>query len=83
MTTQVIPKFAAIYESVHMALPLPTQILMGISGMASGHPLLTLGLAGAVLFHARSSTSPAFLTAPGHRRHSTPGDYGKFRSNVQ
>src|SRR6202011_1619260 len=30
MTTQVIPKFAVIYESVHMSLPLPTQILMSV-----------------------------------------------------
>jgi type IV pilus assembly protein PilC len=50
LTTQVIPKFAVIFESVHMSLPLPTQILMSISGVASAHPLLTLGLAGAFLY---------------------------------
>jgi type IV pilus assembly protein PilC len=50
LTTQVIPKFAAIFESVHMSLPLPTQILMSLSGAASGHPLLTLALAGAFLY---------------------------------
>src|ERR1700693_4830553 len=50
LTTQVIPKFAMIFESVHMSLPLPTQILMNVSGAASGHPLLTLGLAGAFIY---------------------------------
>jgi type IV pilus assembly protein PilC len=50
LTTQVIPKFAMIFESVHMALPVPTQILMGVSGLASGHPLLTLGVAGGFLY---------------------------------
>jgi type IV pilus assembly protein PilC len=50
LTTQVIPKFAVIFESVHMSLPLPTQILMSVSGTASGHPLLTLGLGGAFLY---------------------------------
>jgi type IV pilus assembly protein PilC len=50
MTTQVIPKFAVIFASVQMSLPLPTQILMSISRVASGHPLLTLGLAGAFLY---------------------------------
>src|SRR3984893_11634310 len=50
LTTQVIPKFAVIFESVHMSLPLPTRILMGVSGVASAHPLLTLGVAGGVLY---------------------------------
>jgi type IV pilus assembly protein PilC len=50
LTTQVIPKFAVIYESVHMSLPLPTQILMSVSGVASAHPLLTLGVAGAFIY---------------------------------
>jgi type IV pilus assembly protein PilC len=50
LTTQVIPKFAVIFESVHMALPVPTQILMSVSGSASAHPLLTLGVAGAFLY---------------------------------
>src|ERR1700726_3324318 len=50
LTTQVIPKFAAIFESVHMALPVPTQILMSISKAASAHPLLTLGLAAVFLY---------------------------------
>ena len=50
LTTQVIPKFAVIFESVHMSLPVPTQILMSISKAATGHPLLTLGLAGAFLY---------------------------------
>ena len=50
LTTQVIPKFTVIFESVHMALPVPTQILMSVSGVASGHPLLTLGLAGGFLY---------------------------------
>jgi type IV pilus assembly protein PilC len=50
LTTQVIPKFAVIFESVHMSLPVPTQILMSVSGTASGHPLLTLALAGAFLY---------------------------------
>jgi len=50
LTTQVIPKFAVIFESVHMSLPVPTQILMNLSGAATGHPLLTLGLVGAFLY---------------------------------
>ena len=50
LTTQVIPKFAAIFESVQMSLPLPTQILMSVSGTAAGHPLLTMGLAGAFIY---------------------------------
>jgi type IV pilus assembly protein PilC len=50
LTTQVIPKFAVIYESVHMSLPVPTQILMSVSGTASAHPLLTLGAAGGFIF---------------------------------
>jgi type IV pilus assembly protein PilC len=50
LTTQVIPKFAAIFESVHMSLPVPTQILMGLSRAATANPPLTLGLAGALLY---------------------------------
>jgi type IV pilus assembly protein PilC len=50
LTTQVIPKFAVIFESVHMSLPVPTQILMSVSGAASAHPLLTLGLAAVFLY---------------------------------
>jgi type IV pilus assembly protein PilC len=50
LTTQVIPKFAVIYESVHMSLPLPTLILMSVSGVASAHPLLTLGVGGGFLY---------------------------------
>jgi len=50
LTTQVIPKFAVIFESVHMSLPVPTQILMAISRAATGQPLLTLGLAAAFLY---------------------------------
>src|ERR1700757_1487105 len=50
LTTQVIPKFAVIFESVHMGLPMPTQILMSVSGLASSHPLLTLALAAAFIY---------------------------------
>ena len=50
LTTQVIPKFAVIYESVHMSLPLPTRILMSVSGTASVHPLITLGVAGGFVY---------------------------------
>jgi type IV pilus assembly protein PilC len=50
LTTQVIPKFATIFESVHMSLPVPTQILMAISRAATEQPLLTLGLAAAFLY---------------------------------
>jgi type IV pilus assembly protein PilC len=50
LTTQVIPKFAVIYESVHMSLPVPTQILMSVSGTASAHPLLTLGAAAGFIY---------------------------------
>src|SRR3984957_12795273 len=50
LTTQVIPKFAVIYESVHMSLPVPTLILMSVSGTASAHPLLTLGAAAGFIY---------------------------------
>jgi type IV pilus assembly protein PilC len=50
LTTQVIPKFATIFESAHMSLPVPTQILMGISRIATTHPILTLLAAAAFLF---------------------------------
>jgi type IV pilus assembly protein PilC len=50
LTTQVIPKFATIFESVHMSLPMPTQILMAISRAATEQPLLTLGLAAGFLY---------------------------------
>src|SRR6516164_9277000 len=42
LTTQVIPKFAAIFESAHMSLPIPTQILMTFSRIATASPPLTL-----------------------------------------
>ena len=92
LTTQVIPKFAVIFESVQMALPVPTQILMSISRAASAHPLLTLGVAGAFLyfvvqfpriFRHVHQLHRLSLRLPGHRSHSAPGDYGKFRPNVQ
>jgi type IV pilus assembly protein PilC len=42
LTTQVIPKFATIFESAHMSLPVPTQILMTFSRIATTSPPLTL-----------------------------------------
>src|SRR5262249_32586771 len=42
LTTQVIPKFATIFESAHLSLPIPTQILMAVSRIATLNPLLTL-----------------------------------------
>jgi len=50
LTTQVIPKFATIFESAHMSLPVPTQILMAVSRIATANPLLTLLAIGGFLY---------------------------------
>lgn len=54
----VLPRFAGIYASRSAALPLPTQILMDISGLLIGHALpLAAGAAGlitALVFFFRS-----------------------------
>jgi type IV pilus assembly protein PilC len=42
LTTQVIPKFATIFESAHIGLPIPTQILMAVSRIATANPPLSL-----------------------------------------
>jgi type IV pilus assembly protein PilC len=50
LTTQVIPKFATIFESAHMSLPVPTQVLMTVSRIATADPPLTLLALGAFLY---------------------------------
>ncbi|MGA8656121.1 MAG: type II secretion system F family protein [Chthoniobacterales bacterium] len=50
LTTQVIPKFATIFQSAHLSLPVPTQILMAVSGIATANPLLTLLAVGGFLY---------------------------------
>jgi type IV pilus assembly protein PilC len=50
LTTQVIPKFATIFESAHVSLPVPTQILMAVSRIATSNPLLTLLAVGGFLY---------------------------------
>lgn len=50
LTTQVIPKFAAIFESAHISLPVPTQILMAVSRIAAANPPLTLLAVGGFLY---------------------------------
>jgi type IV pilus assembly protein PilC len=45
----VLPKFAKLYAQQSVALPLPTRLLLGISGIVQSHwPLLLLALAGTV-----------------------------------
>jgi len=50
LTTQVIPKFATIFESARISLPIPTQILMAVSRIATLNPLLTLLAVGGFLY---------------------------------
>lgn len=59
----VVPKFTAIFSSAKMELPLPTQIVIGVSHLLSHHYLLlTAGAAGLVAlfrFYTRSEKGAA------------------------
>lgn len=44
MLTFVIPKFAAIFDNADMPMPLPMQIMLGVSGVATGYWWLIGGL---------------------------------------
>lgn len=49
ITVFVIPAFEPIFRQLGDRIPLPTKIIMGVSGFASNHwPLLLLGMAGGV-----------------------------------
>jgi len=52
LLTFVLPKFTAIFASKGAALPMPTRILMAVSGFLTGHwaMLLTILLAGLIAF---------------------------------
>jgi general secretion pathway protein F len=55
MVTFVIPKFAAIFENAGAPIPLPMQILLGISGVLTGYWwLILLVLAGLGLWWKQS-----------------------------
>ncbi|MCG6553017.1 MAG: type II secretion system F family protein [Candidatus Magnetominusculus sp. LBB02] len=50
LLTYVIPQFAKIFEEMGETLPVPTQILMAISGFFSGYWWLVAGMAGLLIF---------------------------------
>jgi type II secretory pathway component PulF len=49
----VVPRFAAMFEARGLALPLPTQALIGFSSIITGYWYLVLGLLGGVFFGTR------------------------------
>jgi type II secretory pathway component PulF len=63
----VVPQFAAIFESLHLTLPAPTVLLIGISKLVRGGWLFALGagasLGGTWLLLARSSRGKLFRDA--------------------
>ncbi|GAB4232832.1 MAG: type II secretion system F family protein [Acidobacteriota bacterium] len=60
MVTIVIPKFAAIFENAGVPVPLPMQIMLGISAFVTGYWWLLLGGAlGSVLWWRRWLQTPA------------------------
>ncbi|RMD62113.1 MAG: type II secretion system F family protein [Planctomycetota bacterium] len=65
LITWVLPKFAKIYESRSAALPMPTQIVLGISTFVGEHGVaLALGAAGlvtALAFFRRSEKGRATI----------------------
>ena len=63
MVTNIVPKITRIFESRDAALPLPTRLLIGLSELLSGNPLV---LAVVVLLMILSGT--IFLRSPSGRR---------------
>jgi type II secretory pathway component PulF len=60
--TLVVPKFAAMFGSMNMELPLPTKILMGASGVFQHYGLIIGVVVGAILLGFRWYThTPAGL----------------------
>lgn len=56
----IIPQFQKVFDSMGASLPLPTQILIGMSDFVINYGwLLALGVAGAVLWLRKWRTTPA------------------------